>query len=304
MNPFLGALSGCAFIAWSKLLAIRTCHRHGRRGGHVGVACQPVPELLNARRDLGHVPEPVDYLESIHRLTAPLIFQTASRRTGRSRRWRYPSCQGLSSAITSRAAARMGDHRLAKLRRLDHAAIVDVRGKGLFVGVEIDPAFANVRGVCEDLLELGRLTKDTHGTVIWPAPALAIERAARCRGRDARSRARARRGEESDRAMSSAHRVRSQRNWSRSKASAATPDIASRASRVLRRSSRRTTTFESAKPTTIGTISDAPSFSSLAPRARRSTRSRPPRRRRQWSPAAGEVRSPGRRGPSAAPRPT
>ncbi len=76
----------------------------------------------------------------------------------------------------SARAARMGDHLLARLHELDHPAIVDVRGKGLFVGVEIDPAFATARRVCEQLLELGLLTKDTHGTVIRLAPPLTIER--------------------------------------------------------------------------------------------------------------------------------
>jgi ornithine--oxo-acid transaminase len=51
-----------------------------------------------------------------------------------------------------------------------------VRGKGLFVGVEIDPAFAGARLVCEALMQEGVLTKDTHGTVIRLAPALTIER--------------------------------------------------------------------------------------------------------------------------------
>ena len=39
-----------------------------------------------------------------------------------------------------------GDYLLASLRRLAHPAIIDIRGKGLLVGVEIDPAFAGARG--------------------------------------------------------------------------------------------------------------------------------------------------------------
>jgi ornithine--oxo-acid transaminase len=80
-----------------------------------------------------------------------------------------------SEHLPERAAAQ-GDYLLARLRRLDHPAIVDVRGKGLFVGVEIDPAFASARQVCDTLVGLGVLTKDTHGTVIRLAPALTIER--------------------------------------------------------------------------------------------------------------------------------
>jgi len=73
-------------------------------------------------------------------------------------------------------AERQGAYLLGRLRALDHPAIVDVRGKGLFVGVEFDPAFASARRICDELVGLGVLTKDTHGTVVRLAPALTIER--------------------------------------------------------------------------------------------------------------------------------
>ena len=82
----------------------------------------------------------------------------------------------VRDALPARAQA-MGAHLMLRLAGLDHPAIVDVRGKGLFVGVEIDPAFASARRVCEALIEEGVLTKDTHGTVIRLAPALTIETA-------------------------------------------------------------------------------------------------------------------------------
>ncbi|MGZ5237196.1 MAG: ornithine--oxo-acid transaminase [Caldimonas sp.] len=69
-----------------------------------------------------------------------------------------------------------GDYLLARLARLDHPAIMDIRGKGLLVGVEIDPAFAGARRVCDALVDEGVLTKDTHGTVVRMAPPLTIER--------------------------------------------------------------------------------------------------------------------------------
>jgi len=68
-----------------------------------------------------------------------------------------------------------GDELLAKLRAIDHPAIVEVRGKGLLIGVEIDPGFASARTVCEGLLERGVLSKDTHGTVVRFAPPLVVE---------------------------------------------------------------------------------------------------------------------------------
>jgi ornithine--oxo-acid transaminase len=62
------------------------------------------------------------------------------------------------------------------LRSIRHPAIRDVRGKGLLIGVEIDPAFATARAVCEALLAEGVLSKDTHGTVLRFAPPLTITR--------------------------------------------------------------------------------------------------------------------------------
>ena len=66
---------------------------------------------------------------------------------------------------------------MASLRALRHPAITDIRGKGLLVGVQIDPAFASARAVCEALMDEGVLTKDTHHTVVRLAPPLVIERA-------------------------------------------------------------------------------------------------------------------------------
>ena len=67
-----------------------------------------------------------------------------------------------------------GDELLARLRAIGHPAIVEVRGKGLLIGVEIDPAFASARQVCEGLMAAGVLSKDTHGTVVRFAPSLIV----------------------------------------------------------------------------------------------------------------------------------
>ncbi len=75
----------------------------------------------------------------------------------------------------SESARVRGDELLAKLRAIDHPAIIEVRGKGLLIGVEIDPAFASARQVCEGLLARGVLSKDTHGTVVRFAPPLVVE---------------------------------------------------------------------------------------------------------------------------------
>ena len=69
-----------------------------------------------------------------------------------------------------------GDYLMASLRALNHAAITEVRGRGLLIGVQIAPAFASAREVCEALMHEGVLTKDTHHTVVRLAPPLVIER--------------------------------------------------------------------------------------------------------------------------------
>ena len=79
----------------------------------------------------------------------------------------------VDERLAERAAAQ-GELLMERLAALRHPAIVDVRGKGLLVGVEIDPAFATARQVCEGLMEEGVLTKDTHGTVVRLAPPLVI----------------------------------------------------------------------------------------------------------------------------------
>jgi len=71
-------------------------------------------------------------------------------------------------------AALLGEELIAELREIDSPLIREVRGKGLMIGVEIDPAHASAREVCEKLLQFGVLSKDTHGTVVRFAPPLTI----------------------------------------------------------------------------------------------------------------------------------
>lgn len=73
-------------------------------------------------------------------------------------------------------SASMGDYMLKKLRKLDSPMIKDVRGLGLFIGVEIDPALGTARDVCERLMQQGILSKETHDTVVRLAPPLTISR--------------------------------------------------------------------------------------------------------------------------------
>ena len=52
-----------------------------------------------------------------------------------------------------------------------------MRGRGLFIGIEVDPAQGRrARAVVDRLLARGILSKDTHGTVVRIAPPLEIAR--------------------------------------------------------------------------------------------------------------------------------
>src|SRR5262249_52891232 len=68
----------------------------------------------------------------------------------------------------------LGARMLERLRTLRSPALKDVRGRGLWVGAEIDPAFATAREVCERLIVKGVLSKETHDTVVRLAPPLVI----------------------------------------------------------------------------------------------------------------------------------
>ncbi|MDF3055543.1 MAG: rocD [Gammaproteobacteria bacterium] len=71
----------------------------------------------------------------------------------------------------------MGEYFMDQLRALNSPLITDIRGKGLFIGLEIDPKQASARDVSLQLLEDGLLTKDTHYTVIRLCPPLTITKA-------------------------------------------------------------------------------------------------------------------------------
>ena len=77
--------------------------------------------------------------------------------------------------LSERAAA-MGDYLLARLRSIASPVVTDVRGKGLLIGIELDPARVSARQFVETLLRHGVLSKDTHGTVARFAPPLVIGR--------------------------------------------------------------------------------------------------------------------------------
>jgi ornithine--oxo-acid transaminase len=77
--------------------------------------------------------------------------------------------------LCARSAA-MGTWLLAELRAIRSPLVIDVRGRGLFIGIEVDTRRVTAREVVDRLLARGILSKDTHGTVVRIAPPLNIVR--------------------------------------------------------------------------------------------------------------------------------
>ena len=73
-------------------------------------------------------------------------------------------------------SAELGAYMLDSLRNIANSLVTDIRGRGLFIGMEIDPDKASARAVCERLMQRGILSKETHETVVRFAPPLIIER--------------------------------------------------------------------------------------------------------------------------------
>src|SRR6185312_7842107 len=73
-------------------------------------------------------------------------------------------------------AAELGAWLLSELQDLRSHVVRDVRGRGLFVGIEVDAQYVTARPVVDRLLARGILSKDTHGTVVRIAPPLNIAR--------------------------------------------------------------------------------------------------------------------------------
>jgi ornithine--oxo-acid transaminase len=73
--------------------------------------------------------------------------------------------------------AEKGDYLFRRLRQVQQEVrplIRDVRGRGLWIGVDIEPACTTARDLVERLAKAGVLSKETHETVIRFAPPLTI----------------------------------------------------------------------------------------------------------------------------------
>ncbi|MFI0237068.1 ornithine--oxo-acid transaminase [Streptomyces sp. NPDC016845] len=83
----------------------------------------------------------------------------------------------LRSGEFQQRAAELGEHLHAELGLLAGTGkVTEVRGRGLWAGVDIDPAYGTGREISEKLLERGVLVKDTHGSTIRIAPPLVVSK--------------------------------------------------------------------------------------------------------------------------------
>ena len=74
-------------------------------------------------------------------------------------------------------SAELGEYLMSELRKIDSPLIREVRGRGLFIGIEMESSLASARTICEALMERGILSKETHETVVRLAPPLIISQA-------------------------------------------------------------------------------------------------------------------------------
>jgi ornithine--oxo-acid transaminase len=81
----------------------------------------------------------------------------------------------LSTGEYQQRAAQLGKVLADGLARLVGHGVKEVRVRGLWAGIDIDPSLMTGREACERLLDKGVLVKDTHGSTIRLAPPLVID---------------------------------------------------------------------------------------------------------------------------------
>jgi ornithine--oxo-acid transaminase len=82
----------------------------------------------------------------------------------------------LREGTYQRASAELGTWLLQVLRDADLPRITEVRGRGLWIGIDLDPAVGTAREICERLMGRGILAKDTHEATVRLAPPLCVSR--------------------------------------------------------------------------------------------------------------------------------
>jgi ornithine--oxo-acid transaminase len=82
----------------------------------------------------------------------------------------------LRDGTHQRASAELGTWLAGEIRNAGIPQVVEVRGRGLWIGIDLAPEAGDARTVCERLMERGVLAKDTHETTVRLAPPLVVTR--------------------------------------------------------------------------------------------------------------------------------
>ena len=70
----------------------------------------------------------------------------------------------------------LGSYMMEQLRAIEHPHIQEIRGRGLWIGLQLKPEAGGARTYCEALMDRGMLCKETHVDTIRIAPPLSITR--------------------------------------------------------------------------------------------------------------------------------
>jgi len=76
----------------------------------------------------------------------------------------------------SQRSAELGAYFLEQLQEINAPVVQEIRGKGLFIAIELKKSAGGARKYCERLMEEGILAKETHDDVIRFAPPLVIDK--------------------------------------------------------------------------------------------------------------------------------
>jgi ornithine--oxo-acid transaminase len=82
----------------------------------------------------------------------------------------------LRTGEFQRNSAELGAWLLEEVRNARIPTVAEVRGRGLWIGIDLAPGAGTARAACERLMIRGILAKDTHERTIRLAPPLVIER--------------------------------------------------------------------------------------------------------------------------------
>ena len=82
----------------------------------------------------------------------------------------------LREGTYQRRSAELGSWAMDRLWDAALPAVAEVRGRGLWIGIDLVPGAGSARAACERLMDHGILAKDTHQQTIRLAPPLVVER--------------------------------------------------------------------------------------------------------------------------------